>query len=197
MAYVQHVSPGYFETLGIPIIRGEGLPEWDGVNDWRRYNWNTGRCRGLCDQMDEYGKVVVSESFAAAVWPGQDPIGKELGLYDCCWTVAGVARDTFNRAVDDALHPNVVDSYRVYIPYSGGPLLVRTATDPMVLVPAIREAILSIDDLSTIDVSTLDNRIYDSLARPRFHMLIGGIFAAVALLLAVVGLYGVVAYTVA
>ena len=67
----------------------------------------------------------------------------------------------------------------------------------MVLVPAIREAILSIDDMSTIDVSTLGSRIYASLARPRFYMLIGGIFAAVALLLAVVGLYGMVAYTVA
>ncbi len=74
---------------------------------------------------------------------------------------------------------------------------MRTADDPMALAPAIREAILSIEDMYTIDVSTLDDRIYDSLARPRFHMLIGGIFAAVALLLAVVGLYGVVAYTVA
>ena len=51
--------------------------------------------------------------------------------------------------------------------------------------------------MTTIDVSTLDSRIYDSLARPRFHMLIGGIFAAIGLLLALVGLYGVVAYTVA
>ncbi len=74
---------------------------------------------------------------------------------------------------------------------------MRTAADPMALAPAIREAILSIEDKYTIDVSTLDDRIYDSFARPRFHMLIGGIFAAVALLLAIVGLYGVVAYTVA
>jgi putative ABC transport system permease protein len=77
------------------------------------------------------------------------------------------------------------------------PAAQGTATDPLEFAPAIREAVLSIDNTLTIDMSTLDTRIYNSLARPRFHMLIGGIFAAVALLLAVVGLYGVVAYTVA
>ncbi len=78
-----------------------------------------------------------------------------------------------------------------------GSLLVRTATDPVLFVPAIREAILSIDDTRTIEVSTMEGRIYDSLARPRFHTLMGGVFAAIALLLAVVGLYGALAYTVA
>jgi len=194
-----YVSPGYFETLGIPIIRGGDLPEWDGVNDWRRYSWGTFCPGDICTEWDPYGKVVVSESFAAGVWPGQDPIGKELGLYDCCWTVAGVVPDVSYRRIDGhmGIPKDLVDGYRVYMPWHDGTLLVRTATDPLGFVPAIREVVRSIDDTLTIEVSTLDGRILDSLARPRFHMLIGGIFAAVALLLALVGLYGVVAYTVA
>ncbi len=194
MSKIVYISPGYFETLGIPIIRGGDVPEWDGVNDWRRYSSMTG-CR-VCTEVDAYGKVVVSESFAAGVWPGQDPIGKKLGLYGCCWTVAGVVPDVSYRRLDDGRWIAENEGYRVYIPWRQGSLIVRTTTDPLGFVPAIREAILSIDDLYTLDVSTLDGRILDSLARPRFHMLIGGIFAAVALLLALVGLYGVVAYTV-
>ena len=194
MSKIVYISPGYFETLGIPIIRGGDVPEWDGVNDWRRYSSMTG-CR-VCTEVDAYGKVVVSESFAVGVWPGQDPIGKKLGLYGCCWTVAGVVPDVSYRRLDDGRWIAENEGYRVYIPWRQGSLIVRTTTDPLGFVPAIREAILSIDDLYTLDVSTLDGRILDSLARPRFHMLIGGIFAAVALLLALVGLYGVVAYTV-
>jgi len=92
---------------------------------------------------------------------------------------------------------NLVEGYRIYVPWWQGAVLVRTATDPLAFVPAIRTAVSSIDDMLAIDFSTLDGRIEDSLARPRFHMLVGGIFAAVALVLAVVGLYGVIAYTVA
>jgi len=198
-AHVTLVSPEYFETLGIPIIRGEGLREWEGVNDWRRYGYMTGCSTDFapfCSERAEFGKVVVSESFAAAAWPGENPIGKGAGYFGCCWTVAGVAADVSFRGVDDTAI-TWVDSHRIYIPWYNGTLLVRTAGDPFEFAPAIREAVLSVDDLLTIDVSTLDDRIYDSLARPRFHMLTGGIFAAVALLLALVGLYGVVAYSVA
>lgn len=201
MSNISYVSPEYFEMLGIPIVHGEGLPEWDGVNDWRRYTWSTGSCSPdrapYCSETAQM-RVVVSESFAEAAWPGQDPIGKELGLFDCCWTVAGVARDVSYRGVDDR-EPDISfnDGNRVYVPDIESSVLVRTAIEPTALVPAIREAVRSIDETLIAEVSTLEGRIYNSLARPRFHMLLGGIFAAVALLLALVGLYGVVAYTVA
>jgi hypothetical protein len=147
--------------------------------------------------MSEYGKVIVSESFAAGVWPGEDPIGKELGVYGCCWTVAGVVPDVSYTGVDEPeASASLADGYRVYVPGWEGAVLVRTTTDPLAFVPTIRAAVSSIDDRLAIDFSTLDGRIEESLARPRFHMLVGGIFAAVALLLAVVGLYGVIAYTV-
>ena len=204
MSYTSWISPGYFETLGIPIIRGEGLPEWDGVNDWRRYNWRT-RCwpdpaPKICSEQAEFGKVVVSESFAAAAWPGQDPIGKDLGYSGCCWTVAGVVPDVNHLGVLARPMTYSVDlpnTHQIYYSFVSNRILVRTIRDPMLIVPAIREAILSMDDMLSIEVSTMEGRVHDALARPRFHMLIGGIFAAVALLLALVGLYGVVAYTVA
>ena len=198
--YITYVSPDYFEVLGIPVIRGEGLPAFDEVNDWRRYSWWTG-CHEdrapYCSEM-AHVRVVVSESFAKAAWPGEDPIGKDLGLYGCCWTVGGVAQDVSYLGVDDPRYPDIAaESHRVYIPWMEGDLLVRTAAEPTVLEPAIQEAVRSIDTRLGVDFSTVEARIHDSLARPRFHMLLGGIFAAVALLLALVGLYGVVAYSVA
>jgi putative ABC transport system permease protein len=212
MSYISFISPGYFETLGIPIIRGEGLPEWDGANDWRRHYWTT-QCQPdrapFCSERAEFGKVVVSESFADAACPGQDPIGKDLGLYDCCWTVAGVVPDVARVSVLSPAHAYNADlpnNHSIYysLERSGGggkgrgnTILVRTAGDPLLMVPAVREAILSIDDLLSIKVSTMEARVDDALATPRFHMLIGGIFAAVALLLALTGLYGIVSYTVA
>ena len=74
-ATLAHASPGYFDGLGIPIVRGTGLPEWDRENDWARYWWATD-CR---PPHEAYCVAVVSETFAATAWPGEDPIGKELG----------------------------------------------------------------------------------------------------------------------
>jgi putative ABC transport system permease protein len=187
------VSPDYFEMMGIPLIRGEGLPEWDRINDWDRYWWAT-----LCnDRIRPYCKALVSETFAEEVWPGEDPIGKELGIYGCCWTVAGVVGDVRNKPLDqwwstrDRFNPDM----QVYI-NGDDAYLLRAAGDPLSLTGAVRDAIGEVDPEAVVEFDTLEQLAYDSLVRPRFFFLMFGLFAGVGLLMSLVGLYGVIAFTV-
>jgi putative ABC transport system permease protein len=193
-AALEHVSPEYFETLRIPIVRGEGLLPWDGVNDWQRYWW-AGGCEA---DGHAYCRAVVSETFAATAWPGEDPIGKQVGVYGCCWTVSGVAADVNFRGVDaPPLAARMDARMRVYVPYTElGPFLIRTVVDPLTIVDEVRAAIMSVDADGAVHVSTLERTVSDSLARPRFYSVVVTFFGGVALVLALVGLYGVVGYTV-
>lgn len=187
------VSPEYFRTMGIPILRGEELPEWDGANDWRRYWWAT-----RCDPaIEAYCKVVVSESFAANAWPGEDPLGKRLGMWGCCWTVAGVVPDVRLDGFDATELPGGSDKLgQVYQPWPEAELIVRTTIDPASIVGPLREAVREIDPEVVVTATLMEDRMSQAVARPRFYLLVSGIFGGVALLMAMVGLYGVIAYSV-
>ena len=212
-SYFTFVSPEYFGTMGIPIVRGEGLPAWNGIDEADRYWWATdgAGCRSEVKASGTYAggseneycdgpEILVSETFAATAWPGEDPIGKELGVYDCCWTVAGVVADVDSRGVDaPALAGRLGREPRlmIYIPYTAlGPYLIKTDVDPLSLVAAVRDIVLSVDAQAPVTFSTLEQQVADSLARPRFYSVVAAIFGGVALVMALVGLYGVMAYAV-
>lgn len=187
-----HVSPDYFRTMRIPLVQGEGFPEWDGISDWEKYNWDGG-----CTEFGAYCVAIVSETLARTLWPGQDPLGKRIGIYDCCLTVVGVVRDVSYRGVDDPPLIGAFDpGFQLYLPFTGDALLVRTAVDPLTLTNAVRAIVLELASEAVVSFTTLDSRLSASLARPRFYMLLVGIFAVAAVILALVGLYGVVAYSV-
>jgi len=190
------VSPEYFEVLRVPIVRGEGLTPWSDVTNPLGFWWTAGACD---PDADPWCSVLVSETFAADAWPGEDPIGQRVGFYGCCWRVAGVVPDLNVRGVDAPAERSDFDPRRrVYVPYgevmSG--FLVRTEGNPLDYAGALRSAIASVDPLAVVTVSLLDDDIAESLARPRFYSFVVGLFALVALALALVGLYGVVAYAV-
>jgi putative ABC transport system permease protein len=185
------VSPNYFQTLEIPLIHGEGLPEWDGVNDWRRYWWAT----DCSEAIQAYCKAVVSETFAERVWPGEDPVGKELGVYGCCWTVAGVVRDVHYKQLDQWWGTELDPNMQVYVSGQSS-LLLRTGVEPLSIANQVREAVRSVDDGLVVEFTTLDDLRAESLTRPRFFFLAMGLSASIALVLAFVGLYGVIAYSV-
>jgi predicted lysophospholipase L1 biosynthesis ABC-type transport system permease subunit len=144
--------------------------------------------------------VVVSETFAALAWPGEDPIGKAIRLYDCCFTVGGVARDVRSRGVDAPALGSSLDEAStavMYVPYTDiGPFLVRSGGDPEQLVEPIRTIVASLQPRWQLSFTTLERRVEDSLARPRFYAVATGLFAATTLLMALVGLYGLVAHEV-
>jgi predicted permease len=169
-------SPDYFRTMGMSMMAGNAFTDAD-------------RNRNL---------AVISDEAARKVWPGENPIGKKFlrgGDREEAFQVAGVVRDVRTDA-----SKNPVPT--VYVPYWYRSRLVmeavvRTSMDPRALAPAVRSAVWGIDPDSVIaEVRTMQNVASDSVGRERFQMWLITGFAASALLLACIGIYGVVSWSV-
>ena len=170
------VSPSYFYTLGIPVLKGRTFTDHDDERSLK--------------------VAVVNESLASHMWPGEDPVGKQLPLIDEKLTVIGVVGNTRHEGLSQEVKAEI------YVPYLQGAensmqLALRTAAEPESLVSAVRGEIAAIDPDQTIyRVATLEQTLSDSVAPRRFNMLLLGIFAFIALTLATVGIYGVMAFSV-
>src|SRR5215475_567576 len=175
-------SVGYFETMKIPLIQGRFFAEQD--------------------TKEAQPVVIVDENMARTYWPNADPVGKRLkfGRADSKnpWmTVVGVVGNVKHYALDT---DSRVALYTPHLQDGAGSLsiAVRTTADPLSVAAAVtREARAMDPNLPIYDVKTMDQWFSESLARRRFAMLMLGLFALVALLLAAVGVYGVMSYTVA
>jgi putative ABC transport system permease protein len=154
--------------------------------------------------------VVINETAARRQFPGQNPLGRRIGLplfpqppfpqpaERSLATVVGVVADVKYSKLD------ATPDAELYVPYASAPLLVafsfvvRVEGDPLTLAPAIRKAVAEIDKTQPIfGVMTLEQALADSIAPRRFNLILLGTFAASALLLALIGIYGVIAYGVA
>jgi predicted permease len=180
---VRQVTPGYFEALGIALVRGRVL--------------------GAADGAGAPGVVVINQALARRYWPhGDDPVGKRLKLHvgnDRGWsTVVGVVADVHGFGLDQPAHPELFVPYAQMPDSAGMALVVRSDGDAAALAPAARAALAELDATQPIfDVKPMSELVAASLAQRRFALVLMLIFAAVALLLAAVGIYGVMAYTVA
>jgi predicted permease len=178
-APVARVNPDYFRTMGIGLRAGRLL--------------NDGDTQGAPSV------AMLSETLARRLFPNEDPIGKRLsvgGLGAELTTVIGVVSDIRYAGLDGEIEQAVYLSYR-QLPRSGMGLVLRGAVEPSSLAPALRNAVREIDPaLPVYDVMTMNERLSNSVAARRFNLLLLGGFAALALLLAGVGVYGVISYVV-
>ncbi|MFT3782290.1 MAG: ABC transporter permease [Nibricoccus sp.] len=178
--YLSQVSADYWRAMQIPLLRGRFLEEGDAHRTAR-----------VC---------VVDQAFAQRYWPGADPIGRKLATdlsltEQNAITIVGVVGEVKQGALTEEGGHGAV-----YFPLDGAfaySVLVRTALPPEALAPAVRKAVLEIDPGQPVDdLRPLKSRIDDSLVAHRSPAVLAALFSAVALLLAALGTYGVLAYAV-
>ena len=173
------VSPGYFAAMGIPLRRGRLLAD--------------------SDRAGAPLAVVIDDALAQQYFRNQDPIGQHVrdGSGGPWAVVAGIVGHVEHNALDDHLRKATLYWSYLQHPAQSLEFVVHTSRDPLSLVNAVESEVSSLDkDVPVFDVKTMDQRVAASLANRRFAASLLGVFALVALLLAAVGLYGVMAQSV-
>jgi putative ABC transport system permease protein len=185
---VRLISPGYVTAMRIPLLRGRNIDD--------------------SDVAGRPGAVLISESMANHFWPNQDPIGKHLTLYffpDLPRVVVGVIGDVKTYAMNETEPKPTLYSPVAQLSAAKGEawhsfgmiLAVRTSSAPPSVVPAITAAVRAVDtEVPVLNIRTMDDSVSASLSPARFTMLLLGAFAGLALLLAVMGIYSVMSYSV-
>ena len=176
MAHFFMVSPEYLEVMRIPVLRGRRL--------------------SASDRAGATPVVMVSETFAKTAFPGQDAVGRRIEWNDGTWEIVGVTGDIRHAALSDPFDADVYVPRRQVVRDNTW-LLLKTDRPPAAVLAELQERTKSIDaDIALTDTATMEARLAKSAAPERFRAIVTGTLAGLTLLLAIVGLHGVVSYAV-
>jgi putative ABC transport system permease protein len=176
------VTPDYFRVLGVPLLRGRALTRFD---------------------VKDTPVVVINETMARRYWPGEEPIGRTISFKsyggDFTAAIVGIVGDTHTEGLEIDPKPEIFVSYASAIGYPNSmTYFLRTATDPIGLLPAVKQKIREIDRNQTFSTAaSIDQLLERSLNQRRFNLALLGSFALLALVLAGIGLYGLVSFSTA
>jgi putative ABC transport system permease protein len=192
-AAIHLVTPRYFETVGIPLIRGRPFDDRDRFGEAVSTHPDLPRPPGV---------AIINEAMARRYWPGSDPLGATIFIFDdksfaAYRTIVGVVADARVTAVDSAAAPTVFLPYAQNSGYQLS-LAIRTTVPPLELVRTVTDRIRAFDSaISIASVRPFDDVFGAAVARPRFAMVLAAAFAVLALLIASVGVFGIVGFLVA
>jgi predicted permease len=190
MAQHSTVDEQYFRAIGVPLLKGRFFSDRDTAS--------------------APGVVLINRTLADREWPGEDPVGRTISISargvgplgrvllpaGAAYEVVGVVGDLKNNTLADAVEPSLYFTHRQF-PFTGMHIVVQGSLDPPSSVTAVREAIREVDpNLPTAEARSLQDVLSAQTERPRALFLLMSVFAAVALLLAAVGVYSVLSYTV-
>lgn len=175
---IEAISPAWFRTMRVPLQAGREFTDADNATAPK--------------------VVIVNQALARRYWPNENPVGKHIlvGRQNAS-EIIGVAVDVKNRGLALDAAPQLYLPFP-QLPWGNMNLLVRTATNPNAMVSAVRAQVAAVDsDQPVTNIQTVDEIVDGSRAQPRFILLLLGVFSAAALVLAIIGIYGVLAYSVA
>ncbi len=174
------VTPGYFSALRIPILRGRAFEE--------------------SDRNPDQHALILSDSLARRLFPGEDALGKRLQLHvqPPWFTVVGIAGNVKNGGLAEPADPEyyVVRRHTPDDATRHTSLILRSSLSPQAVAGWVRAEITSLDPTLPVKIETMNQRIGSFAVQPRFNAALLGLFAAMGLLLAAVGIYGVIAFLV-
>jgi predicted permease len=169
-------TTNYFRTMQIPLLRGRGFTELDGPAS--------------------PSVLVINDTMAQQIFPGQDAVGQRLLMYGRPREIVGVVGSVRHRGFSSGTRPEIIMPYRQY-QLGGMTVVVRSRLEPSVVAAAITREVHAIDpELAVSRVRLMQQFLSDSVAQPRFTTFLLAAFAALAVSLALVGVYGVMSYTV-
>jgi putative ABC transport system permease protein len=177
-------TAGYFQAAGIPILKGRTFD--------RR------------DKPGAPGVIIINAALADQYFPNENPLGKRLyllepreGSVDARWEIVGIVGNVHQHGLTEPVQPCVYRPLSYSFIWHGGNLIIRSANEPDALVRSVRQAVLDVDPSQPVaNIQTLKEIVASSVAQRRFLLSVVGGFAGAALLLAAIGLYGVMAYAV-
>ncbi|HSE98190.1 MAG TPA: ABC transporter permease [Blastocatellia bacterium] len=177
----KEISPGYFEAVGVPVLRGRNFTE--------------------SDNTQSPNVIIINDALARKYFQDEDPVGRRLmhnkpSIPGPWYTIIGVVGDERQEGMSREVMPLIYQS-NLQSPVNEMSLAIRTAVDPQSLIGAVRNEIRAMDkDLPPYEVETLKDILYKSVSKERFSTFLMASFAGIALLLAAVGIYGVMSYSV-